>query len=113
MTKIFISLPMRGITTDAIRDEMDRIKSIFEPSIDDTIEIIDTVFEEDIPEDCAQPSIYYLTKSLAKLAEADLVIFHPLWRHAAGCMIEHAICAMYNIPYFDLTDTFLDDDSQE
>ncbi len=104
--KVFISLPMRDRTNDEIRKDMNDIlslvKSVYEETGED-VELIDTVNENSPNPDVKNDGVWYLGGSILDLCEADLAIFHPEWRTARGCIIEHMICAMYNIPYFDIS----------
>lgn len=102
MSKLFISLPMRGYTPDQIRAEMDWMKEIFDDNMNDEFEMIDSIFTELPPNEVIRDSTWYLGKSIAAMAEADVVLFHPNWREARGCLIEHMICALYEIPYIEL-----------
>lgn len=99
--KLFISLPMANMDPEAIRQEMQWACDIISNQLGEDFEIIDTVIEEDMPETAKYES-YYLGKSIQAMTEADLVLFHPAWRHARGCVVEHMICAMYMIPYTEL-----------
>ena len=126
MSKLFISIPMRGYTPDEIHAEMDWMKDIFDEDIDGDFELIDTVFTDLPPDGIIRDDTWYLGKSIKAMSEADVVLFHPAWREARGCIIEHAICALYGIPYIELTkspeatkedetekETDLNEDSQE
>ncbi len=106
--KLFVSIPMRGFSINDIRNEMIATKEILEHELDEKFDLIDTLFEEDIAENINP--CYYLGKSIQKLAEADLCVFHPQWAEAHGCMIEHNICALYGIPYIHLYPTIEDQD---
>ena len=94
---------MRDRELDDIRSDMNAIKSIVESQFDETYDLIDTVCE-DTPDlnDIREPSAWYLGKSILMLSEADLVVFDADWSNARGCIIEHMICALYNIPYVDI-----------
>lgn len=100
-SKLFVSLPMAGMDPDDIRNEMNWARDIISNQLEEDFEIIDTVFEDDIPETVKYDS-YYLGRSIQAMAEADLVLFHPAWRNARGCIIEHMICSLYMIPYTEL-----------
>ena len=102
MPKIFMSLPMRGYTDEEIYEEMQWMKEIFDRDIEGDYELIDSVFEDVPPDGVIRDSNWYLGKSIAAMSEADIVLFHPNWREARGCLIEHMICALYEIPYIEL-----------
>ena len=95
MKKIFISQPMRGLKDDEIKFErlkaIEWVKGYFK---DEEVEIIDSFFEK-APVD-AKP-LWYLSKSLELLSEADAVYFVDGWNSARGCNVEHVCAKAYNI----------------
>ena len=92
MTKIFISQPMNGKTTEEIENErnyiIDRLRE------NEHIEIIDSFFK-DAPHD-ANP-LWYLGESIKLMSEADVVFFCNGWQTARGCQIEHDCALEYGI----------------
>lgn len=42
-----------------------------------------------------------LGQSIQLMAQADMVVFAPGWDSARGCIIEHAVCDAYKIPYIE------------
>lgn len=107
MTKhIFVSLPMRDRDLNEIYDDMDTLFCIAKEEYEEVgedCELIDTVWLDEPNPDILDESVWNLGKSIAALSTADVVVFHPGWREARGCIIEHMICALYNIPYFDVS----------
>ena len=101
--KVFISLPMNGHEVDDIRNEMMSIYRMIDNQIEDDLELIDTVITDEPDDDILTPSVWYLGRSIREMSDADLVVFHPDWRAARGCIIEHMVCALYNIPYIDIS----------
>ena len=104
--KVFVSLPMRDRSIDEIREDMNDILDMIKPGyaeLGEDVELIDTVWMDGPGPDILDEGAWYLGRSIQALAEADLAIFHPGWREARGCIIEHMVCAMYNIPYFDIS----------
>lgn len=99
--KLFISLPMRGRDDDEVRAEMLGIKQFIERMYDQEFDLIDTLVEEEPPDGVIQNN-YYLGKSIQMLSMADICVFHPEWKNSPGCIIEHMVCAMYDIPYVEL-----------
>ena len=91
--KLFVSLPMRGLTDDEI---LEKQKKILEPYKDE-YELMDTVIREDPPN--PNNPVWYLGGSVQMLGDADLVIFASNWADAPGCRIERMICALYAIKY--------------
>lgn len=103
MKKLFVSLPMRGYSDEVVKAEMIQAKGFIEAAFHETFELIDTLVEESEPED-VKNGCWYLGGSIQLLAKADLVVFHPSWKSASGCIIERAICNMYDIPFIDLVE---------
>lgn len=98
--KVFVSLPMAGMTLDQIRDKQ---QMIFSKYAGDEWELIDTVITE-LPgyiedEGSIQARLWCLGRSIQMLGGADLVIFDKDWRKANGCRAEHLVCDVYKIPY--------------
>lgn len=114
--KVFVSLPMRDRSIDEIREDMNDIFNIIKSGYADAgedVELIDTVWTDTPGPDILNEGVWYLGQSIQALAEADLAIFHPGWREARGCIIEHMICAMYNIPYFDISMDYGDHEDED
>lgn len=103
MRKLFISLPMRGLDISEIRLTMNDIRHTIESSFNEPFELIDTVIEETPKSDVLDDGSWYLGQSIQLLSTADICVFHPGWRDARGCIIEHMVCALYNIPYVDMS----------
>lgn len=84
--KVMISQPMNVLTDEEIKAVREEVIKIINPEW----EVLNTLFniEFDNP-------IYYLAKSIEKLAEADIVIFVPGWETARGCKIEYEIAKEY------------------
>ena len=92
MTKIFISQPMNGKTTEEIENErnyiIDRLRE------NESVEIIDSFFKDKPYE--ASP-LWYLGESIKLMSEADVVFFCNGWQTARGCKIEHDCALEYGI----------------
>lgn len=102
--KLFVSIPMNGRDPDDIVMDMHALSDIVSSEIGCDITLLNTVFsDDDVPADIPNPSVWYLGKSVEALSDADLAVFDPDWRNARGCILEHMICAMYNIPYVDIS----------
>ena len=97
MTKIFISQPMNGKTTEEIENErkhiINRLTLQFARE-NEHIEIIDSFFK-DAPHN-AKP-LWYLGESIKLMSEADIVFFCDGWQTARGCQIEHDCALEYDI----------------
>lgn len=95
-SKIFISLPMRGLSDEDIYERRDLLYSY----VSDAFDLIDTMWMED-PNPDPNNKLYYLGKSIGALGEADAALFAGDWAKAPGCVIERMICNFYNIPIID------------
>lgn len=96
--KVFISLPMRGLTDDEIKE---RIQSLYS-HVSNKYELIDTFWTETPPN--PNNMLWYLGKSVQALGEADLVVFAWDWAVAPGCQVEMVACKAYGIPYVNEVD---------
>ena len=88
--KLMISQPMRGKTNEQIKLERE---SLVEELQKQGHEVLDTVFDL-APKDC-DTAIYYLSKSIEFLGQADGVVFMPGWQQARGCRIEYQVATEY------------------
>lgn len=91
--KVMISQPMRN------RSEEDIIagrKVIIEKLNNMHIEVIDTIFTEEAPEDY-KAGVYYLGKSIQEMSKADALFMMDGWREARGCIIERQVAEAYGI----------------
>lgn len=89
--KVMISQPMRGKTNEQIKVERAEIVKQLEA---EGHEVLDTVF--DIAPKGVNEAIYFLSKSIEFLGQADAVVFMPGWNSARGCIIEHQVATAYN-----------------
>lgn len=95
--KLFVSLPMRGKTTEQIRQEIAEASQRFldikwnEGVELMAISVIDSVF---VLEEGTDPLVY-LGKSIELMAQADYVFFVDGWEKARGCQVEHLIAEKY------------------
>ena len=89
--RVMISQPMKNRTEADIRQER---KSIIEKFNNMHIEVIDTIFTEEAPEN-NNAGVYYLGKSIEFMSKADIVYFMKGWEEAKGCKIENKICQYY------------------
>lgn len=89
--KVMISQPMRGKTNEQIKQEREELVKQLE---EQGHEVLDTVFDL-APRDC-DSAIYYLSKSIEFISQADAVVFMPGWNNARGCIIEHQVASAYS-----------------
>lgn len=90
MKKIMISQPMRGKTNELIKEERKVLVQEFE---DKGYEVLNTVFDE-APKNVDE-AIWFLSKSIEYLAQADIIFFMKGWEKARGCKIEHEVAVEY------------------
>lgn len=96
MKKLFISVPMKGRTEDNIKKSMEKMHKIAEIIFDTELEVIDSYVDEKSPKG-ANPPIFYLGKSIEKIAEADYFIGIPYSDVFNGCEIETNVARRYKI----------------
>ena len=82
--KLFISQPMRGRTDAEILAERNAAIEAVKKKLGDDVEPIDSFFETAPHE--AKP-LWFLSKSIELLAEADAAYFCDGWESARGCRI--------------------------
>lgn len=90
MEKIMISQPMKGKTNEQIKEERKLLVSELE---NEGYEVLDTVF--DTAPKAIDETVWYLSKSIEYLAQADVVFFMKGWQYARGCKIEHEVAVEY------------------
>lgn len=91
--KIMISQPMRGKTEEQIKAERKEIVDKFNKM---HIEVINTLFTEETPENC-NTAVFYLGKSISAMKDVDAIYMCDNWREARGCVIEHEVATKYGI----------------
>lgn len=96
MKKLFISVPMKGRTEEAIRNSMAKMKKIAEAYEGEELELIESYIEDNPPKD-GHTAIWYLSKSLEKLANADVFITVDENYEWNGCFIEYEVARRYGI----------------
>lgn len=95
--KVFISQPMRNRSKENIMAERKAITEKFNAM---HIDVIDTIFTEEAPENNNE-GIYYLGKSILKMAEADAIFMCEGWVNVRGCRIEREVAQQYGIKILD------------
>lgn len=99
--KVFISQPMRGRSSEEIKEERTRILATLSLMYKDSeIEEIQSYFEEDV--ESKNPPVAMLGKSIELMAEADLVVLAPDWCVARGCVIEEKVAYDYGLEIVDM-----------
>lgn len=96
MKKLFVSVPVKGRTEGEIRESIQKMKKFAELLEGEELDLIDS-YVEDTPPQTNTQAIWYLGKSLEKLAEADIFIgICDSWDWN-GCHIEDDTATRYGI----------------
>jgi len=97
--KVFISLPMNGLSDDEIKINIEKAKNELIKKYEGQYELyfINSYISTDLQYFVKHPGAFYLGKSIEMMADADLVYFCKGWDHARGCKLEHDIAYAYNI----------------
>lgn len=91
--RVMISQPMANRTEEDIRSER---KDIIEKFSNMHIEVIDTIFNDEVPIDY-NAGVYYLGKSIKEMSKVDALFMCDGWREARGCKIERQVAQEYGI----------------
>ena len=91
--KVMISQHMKNRSEEDIIEER---KKIIEKFNNMHIEVIDTIFTEEPPEN-NNAGIYYLGKSIQEMSKVDALFMCNGWREARGCRIERQVAQEYGI----------------
>lgn len=94
--KWFISQPMRGKKNDEITEERKNIIASIKKLDPDALVIYS--YFVNAPHE-ANP-VWFLSKSISLLSDADVAVFANKFNEARGCKIEFTICKEYGIPYY-------------
>lgn len=102
MKKLFVSVPMKGRTKEAIRHSMNKMHKIAEAMAEEPMECINSWIKEEPPADCRNAGVWYLGKSIQLLSNADYFIgVSDPWRWK-GCMVEDMAAQEYGIKKFNV-----------
>ena len=91
--KVMISQPMNNRNEEDILEER---KQIIEKFKNMHIDVIDTFYKDEIPEDY-NVGVYFLGKSIQDMAKVDALFMSEGWRTAKGCRIERQVAQDYGI----------------
>ena len=100
MTKIYISMPMRGRKDDDIQKSFDKVTKLAAILLDDDVAVVNPFKprakkSDDIP---IRHDVQALGESISLMSLADLVLFVDDYYRYPGCAIEKDVCNNYNIP---------------
>ena len=95
--KVMISQPMNGRNEEEIKKERQEIIQRLNKM---HIDVIDTLFTEEVPADC-NIAVYYLGKSINAMKDIDAIYMCDNWFNARGCRIENRVAREYGIKILD------------
>ena len=95
--KVMLSQPMNGRSEEEIKKERQNIIEKFNKM---HIDVIDTLFTEEAPQDC-NVAVYYLGKSISAMKDIDALYMCDNWFNARGCKIENQVAREYGIKILD------------
>lgn len=114
--KIFVSLPMKGLSNEKIMEaflESDtQLKELFDGY---DIKVMHQTLGSAIPEDevrqYTHPELYFFGSGIKELmSKSDIVAFYPGWKVARGCNAEYELAKAYGIPTLDLESVICPED---
>lgn len=94
--KVFISQPMKGLSDKEILAVRDKAAKSVEMLVGRPVVILDSLVLKDPPEGVNE-GLWYLSRSIATLSNADIAYFCEGWQDARGCKIEHTCAIEYGI----------------
>ncbi len=109
MKRVFISLPMSGISDGEVKRNIDKIQQdvIYKDYFKgEGIEFVDNMMSEadikllDLVDDVRTKNLLYLGAAITKMATVDAVVFGPGWGLAKGCGVEFEVAKAYGIPMY-------------
>lgn len=113
MKKLFVSVPMKGRTEENIRKSITKMHKIAEAIMGEELELIDSYVEDNPPKD-SKNSVWYLSKSIEWLAQADVFITIRDKYEWNGCYIESEVAQRYlEIPVIYIEEQYVMDDWEE
>ena len=96
MRKVFISMPMRGRTSEAIKNSIDELKMDFLANTVAQCEFINTIVQEEPPQ-TQDERIWYLGKSIQILSQATTLVVPKQREQYPGCQIEYMVGKLYGL----------------
>jgi hypothetical protein len=96
MKKLFVSVPMKGRTKEAIKASIAKMHKIAEIYEGEELTLINSYVENDPPADSKQ-AIWYLGKSIEAMSAADIFIGIDDYYNWHGCRIETDTALSYNV----------------
>ena len=101
MKKLFVSVPMAGRAKDEILESIEKMHRIAEIYEGEELELMHTYIEDNPPEG-VNDKVWYLAKSIEKLAAADVFIgICDSWEWK-GCEVESQVARSYGIKSYEV-----------
>lgn len=97
MKKLFVSCPMNGRNKNNIEQSIKTMHKEAENIFGEKLLLIQTYIEDDAPHD-VNPGLWYLSKSIEKMSEADYFIGCSNLEFS-GCELENQAAIAYGIPH--------------
>ena len=98
MKKLFISCPMRGLTRETIKANIEKMHKIAEIVFDQELEVIQCYRPVEAAEGDNQASIWCLGRSIQLMSEADYYIgVNMPYGYSNACVIENDVAVTYGL----------------
>ena len=98
MTRVFLSVPMKGRTKENIEKSLDKMKALAKLILNDPdVMFINTFVEDKPPYMNSNAAVWYLGKSLELLSTADVLVTvdTPYWMQSHGVETEQKVFRDY------------------
>jgi hypothetical protein len=113
MKKLFVSVPMKGRTEEEIRASIIKMTKIAEAYEGEELELIDSYIDSMPPPSGYNRPIWYLGRSLEKLATADVFIGIDDYWYWNGCATESEVARRYGIKSYKVCPEYVIDGYNE
>jgi len=94
--KVFISMPMRGRTSEAITNSINELKMDIAANTPGKCEFLNTIVKEEAPKN-ADEKIWYLAKSIEILSQANTLAVPMQRDQYPGCQAEALVGMKYSL----------------
>ena len=101
MTKIYISMPMRGRTDENIQKSFKKVEKLAAILLDDDVVVVNPFKPQQAKSDKIpiRHDVQALGESISLLSLADHAFFVDSTYYYPGCAVERDVCGGYNIPW--------------
>ncbi len=96
--KVMISIPMDGEMESVIKMKMEKLINKFNKL---HIEVVDSYFREDPPQEYNNKGLYYMARSIEVMARCDAIFFADGWQRSKGCQVERLVAQQYGLKILD------------